>query len=215
MPNHLNVPHTEAVLTRLFEVSNEPMTVTDLESGRMIGANPAFAQLTGFTRDELVGHRALDIGLWAEPKQRERYVQRLMSEGRVDDFSAVFLSKQGQSLPLQLSASLFDQDGVTCLVAVMRDVSARERRRLQYEAILDNAMVGIAFTRDRMFQHANPRFEEMFGWPIGGIAGQPGRVVWASDEDYAEVGRQAGPLLANLQAFEGEFQMARRDGTLF
>src|SRR5258705_6965994 len=112
MPNHLNVPHTEAVLTRLFEVSNEPMTVTDLESGRMIGVNPAFAQLTGFTREELVGNRALDLGLW-----------------------------QGQSLPLQLSASLFDQDGVTCLVAVMRDVNARERRRLQYEAILDNAMV--------------------------------------------------------------------------
>ena len=91
----------------------------------------------------------------------------------------------------------------------------RQSRDLQYEAILANAVVGIAFTRDRVFQHANPRFEEMFGWPRGGIAGQPGRCVWASDEAYAEIGRQAGPLLANSQVFEGEFEMARRDGTVF
>jgi len=91
----------------------------------------------------------------------------------------------------------------------------RERRQLHYEAILDNAMVGIAFTRDRIFQHANPRFEEMFGWPGGGIAGQPGRVVWESDEAYAAIGRQAAPLLAANLPFEGEFQMARRDGSLF
>jgi PAS domain S-box-containing protein len=97
----------------------------------------------------------------------------------------------------------------------MRDVEARDRRRLQYEAILDNAAVGIVFTRDRVFQHANPRFEEMFGWPVGGIAGQPGRVVWPSDEAYAEIGRRAGPLLSACEVFEGEFEMARRDGSVF
>jgi len=211
----LTVPHSEAVLSRLFDVSNEPMTLTVAESGVLISVNPAFVQLTGYSHVELVGHRAVDLGLWADPRLRERFVQRLTTEGRVDDFSVVLLSKQGQRLPVEISSSMFEQDGVSYLVTVMRDLSARERRSLQYEAILDNAMVGIAFTRDRVFQHANPRFEEMFGWPIGGIAGQPGRVVWASDEAYGEIGRQAGPLLASSEVFEGEFEMARRDGQVF
>jgi PAS domain S-box-containing protein len=209
------MPDPQAVLARLFEISNEPMTLTDLSNDRLVGANPAFADLTGYARAELVGHRAVDLGIWVEPKLRERYVQRLHVEGRVDDFAAVFRAKDGQRLPLQVSATLFEQDGARYMLAVFRNVQARDRRRLQYEAILDNAVVGIAFTRDRVFQHANPRFEEMFGWPVGGIAGQLGRAVWASDEAYAEIGRRAGPLLANSEVFEGEFEMARRDGSVF
>jgi PAS domain S-box-containing protein len=211
----LAVPHSEAVLARLFEVSNEPMTLTEVDSGLVMRVNAAFAELTGFSSEELVGRRAVDLGLWADPRVRERYIQRLRNEGRVDDFAVTFVARDGTRLKLQLSATLFEQDGMAYLVTVMRDMSARERRRLHYEAILDNAMVGIAFTRDRKFQHANPRFEEMFGWPVGTIAGQPGRVVWESDEAYAQVGRKAGPLLAANLAFEGEFQMCKRDGTVF
>ncbi|CAG1013775.1 two-component system, sensor histidine kinase [Burkholderiaceae bacterium] len=208
-------PGSQAVLARLFDVSNEPMTVTELASGVLVNVNAAFERLTGYVAVELVGRRALDFDLWADPRLRERYVQRLRAEGRVDDFAAVFRARNGQTLPLEVSAVVFEQDGVDYLVAGLRDVNARDRRALQYEAILDNAVVGIAFTRDRVFQHANPRFEEMFGWPVGGIAGQPGRVVWASDEAYAAIGRAAGPLLMSSAVFEGEFEMARRDGSTF
>jgi len=209
------MPDSEAVLTRLFEVSPEPVTVTELETGRLLTVNPAFAAMTGYASAELVGRRAVDLGLWVDPQLRERYIERLRAEGRVDDLAVVFRSKQGLRLPLRVSATLLNQNGASYLVAVFRDVSGRERGRLQYEAILDNAVVGIAFTRDRVFQHANPRFEEMFGWPVGAIAGQSGRVVWPDDDAYAEIGRRAGPLLANCQVFEGEFQMARRDGSVF
>jgi PAS domain S-box-containing protein len=208
-------PGSEAVLARLFEVSNEPMAVVELETARIVTVNAAFIALTGFPRAEVLGQRAIDLGLWVDPKQRERCMQRLRAERRVDDFPAIFCSKTGQHFAVEVSAALFEEQGVDYQVAVIRDMNARDRRRLQYEAILDNAVVGIAFTRDRVFQHANPRFEEMFGWPLGGIAGQSGRVVWASDDAYAEIGRRAGPLLAASQVFEGEFEMARRDGSLF
>jgi len=43
-------------------------------------------------------------------------------------------------------------------LALAQSAGVLAARRLQFEAILDNAVVGIAFTRDRVFQHANPRF---------------------------------------------------------
>ncbi len=86
---------------------------------------------------------------------------------------------------------------------------------LKYEAILNNASVGIAFTRDRILHHANRAFEELFGWPPGGLVGQPGRVVWGSPEEYAEVGSVVGPVLARGEAVEVERQMMRRDGAKF
>ncbi len=86
---------------------------------------------------------------------------------------------------------------------------------LPLDAILDTAFVGIAFTRERQFQHANPRFEEIFGWGPGEMVGQPGRAVWPSDAAYGEIGERATPVLQAGGAFEGEFQMARRDGSVF
>ena len=67
---------------------------------------------------------------------------------------------------------------------------------LKYEAILNNASVGIAFTKDRAFQHANRAFEELFAWSPGELVGQSGMAVWGTPEEYAEVGSVVGPVLA-------------------
>ena len=97
------------------------------------------------------------------------------------------------------------------------DQAPREWRQtlLEYQAILENAWVGIAFTRDRKLLHCNPRFSELFGWQHGELQGQPGRVVYPSDEAYAEVGRVAGPILAAGKVFETDMLMCRKDGSTF
>ena len=118
-------------------------------------------------------------------------------------------------MPVSINASLFEHEGRRCILGTVRDVSGTQHRDLQYEAILENASVGIAFTQDRNFQHVNPRFEEILGWPAGTLIGQSSRAVWPSDDAYAEIGRLAGPLLQSGAAFEGEFEMVRRDGRVF
>ncbi len=96
----------------------------------------------------------------------------------------------------------------------MDDLSERQSR-LKYEAILNNASVGIAFTRDRAFQHANPAFEDMFRWPPGTLEGQPGIVVWGSEAEYAELGAAVGPDLSQGKPVELERRMRRHDGSIF
>ncbi len=84
---------------------------------------------------------------------------------------------------------------------------------LEYEAILQNASVGILFTRDRKLLHCNPRAAEIFGWPYEEFIGQPGSVLYLSPEDYADIGQVASPILAAGQRFEQERLMRRRDGS--
>jgi signal transduction histidine kinase/CheY-like chemotaxis protein len=55
----------------------------------------------------------------------------------------------------------------------------------------------------------------MYGWPLGSIVGQSGRVVWRSDEDYEAVGRTMGVLLARGEAAAAEVQARRFDGSSF
>ncbi|MBL8512107.1 MAG: diguanylate cyclase, partial [Betaproteobacteria bacterium] len=84
---------------------------------------------------------------------------------------------------------------------------------LRYRTIYSNATVGIGFTRDRVFQHCNPAFEEMFGWPPGGMIGQSGAVVWRNEEVYREIGRTFGPQMLRGEAVLFEHEMVKRDGT--
>jgi diguanylate cyclase (GGDEF)-like protein/PAS domain S-box-containing protein len=87
---------------------------------------------------------------------------------------------------------------------------------LEYRAILENASVAILFTRHSKVLHCNARFAEIFGWASPEeLKDQPGSVFWPTPEEYAEVGRNAGPMLASGQAFELERLMRRKNGSLF
>jgi len=205
----------DALLNRLFEVSPDPIAVVEFESCRLLRMNEAFERLAGYGSDELEGRNPLDVGLWSDLVARERYLQLLREQGALRDFATVLQPRGRGPVSVLISASVFEHDGERYVLTVLRDVTGIERHRLQYEAILDNAVVGIAFTRDRVFQHVNPRFEDLFGWPAGAIVGQSGRVVWPSDAAYDAMGRIAGPVLQTSDAFEGEFEMARRDGGVF
>jgi len=86
---------------------------------------------------------------------------------------------------------------------------------LEYEAVLANASIGIAFTRDRKFFLCNPRFAELFGWEPDDLIGQPGEVVYPSRESYDALGKVAVPLLTGGGQLDTEWEMRRRDGSTF
>ena len=86
---------------------------------------------------------------------------------------------------------------------------------LEYEAVLANASIGVAFTRDRKFFLCNPRFAEMFGWSPEELIGQPGEVVYSSTESYQALGQIAVPRLVAGEQVDIEWEMRRKDGSTF
>ena len=96
-----------------------------------------------------------------------------------------------------------------------------ERRRavseslLELQAILDNATVGILFTRNRTLVRCNALCAEMFRYPLADFIGLPGRAIYPSDEVYESLAEDIGPILASGDSYRGELEMRRRDGSLF
>ncbi len=91
--------------------------------------------------------------------------------------------------------------------------ASTQQTLLEYQAILENASVGIMFTRDRRVLHCNPSFSEIFGWPHGELVGQSGAVFYLSPDDYAEMGRTATPILSSAGLLDIEMLMRRKDGS--
>ncbi|HEX7249869.1 MAG TPA: EAL domain-containing protein [Burkholderiales bacterium] len=107
-------------------------------------------------------------------------------------------------------------DPATLLEQARASYAGRTRyTQLEYEALLANLSIGIAFTRDRRFFLCNPRFAEMFGWKAEELIGQEGEVVYPSAESYAALGEIAVPILTSGRQLDLEWEMRRKDGTSF
>jgi PAS domain S-box-containing protein len=207
--------YSEAMLSRLFDVSPDYTTISDFASSRLEMVNGGFSRLTGWTREEAVGRTALELGIWYDAEHRSRVTDEVREHGVAIDVPVTLRRRDGALRQCLMSAAIFRLEGSEHLVAIARDITATENERLEYHAMLTNASIGIAVTRAGRFTLANPRMEAMCGWPRGGLLGQPGRVVWPSDEDYAEVGRLVGPLLSQGRPVDIERRVARRDGSTF
>jgi PAS domain S-box-containing protein len=209
------VRRSEAILSHLVATSPDVITLTDLQTGRYAMVNRTFERQTGYAAADVVGRNSLELDIWRWPQDRERFVAAIRDHGQVQDMPTEFATKSGASISVLVSGARFAMDRREYLVINARDVTENERARLEREAILQNASIGIAVTRDQHFVLANPRFEQMYGWPPGALIGQSARAVWDSDEDYQRVGALLDPLLARGEPAETETLARRFDGSTF
>jgi PAS domain S-box-containing protein len=209
------VRRSEALLSHLVATSPDVITLSDIESGQYAMVNDTFLRLTGYSAQEVIGRTAFDIGLWGNVDDRASMVAAIREHGAVRNLPAEFVNKAGERASMLVSGARFAMDERHYLVVNARDVTDSERERLEREAILKNASIGIALTRDDTFVLANPACEQMFGWPPGTLVGQPARVVWASDAAYVEMEHAVGARLMRGEQVDIEVTMARCDGSTF
>ncbi len=206
---------SEALLSHVVATSPDIITLIDLSTERHVMVNDAFAALSGYTRDEAIGRTATELGLWASQEAHDHFFSEVLAHNGVRDRALVLRRRGGREVLLLVSAARFVMEGRDYLVQNGRDITQSERARLEREAILANASIGIAMTRDRVFQLANPRFEQMFGWPAGALVGQAGDATAVDRAAYDEMGALYGPPLSRGEAVEFERTMKRRDGSTF
>jgi PAS domain S-box-containing protein len=206
---------SEALLSHVIATSPDLITLTDIATGRYVMVNDAFVALSGWTREEAIGRTSIELGVWGQAEARDRFVGLVREHGEVRNMAIEFRGRDGREFSLLVSAARFGMEGREYLVLNGRDVTRNERERLEREAILANASIGIALTRERQFQLVNPKFAHMFGWSVDELVGQPGAVTSVDEAAYEELGGLIGPRLARGEAVEFERMMRRRDGSTF
>lgn len=184
--------------------------------------NQRGSELLGYGPNELEGLPGVAI----YPSQESydeigRLAGPLLTAGHAFEADWLYRRKDGQDVWCHVYARAVDpehtdQGTVWILVDVTqaRELVQQHAQSLaEMQAIMNNASVAIIFTRDRKVVRFNPKFSELFGYPGDSAIGLPGRSLYRSDEEYAEVGRLAFPLLSQGKPFQNEQFMHRADGS--
>lgn len=108
---------------KAFRASPDGIAISRLRDGVFVDVNEGFEELTGFSRDELIGRSTLDLKHWKNPADRERLVEELRQSRVVKDFQAEFLDRNGQVHIGQLSVDTLELNGETHMLSTIRDVT--------------------------------------------------------------------------------------------
>jgi len=110
--------------------------VTPDSPDRILDVNDKACEMLGYTREEFL---SMDVPRIDVPEQAERLpaiLEKLFAEGRVL-FETEHVAKDGRRIPVEVSARLFDLQGVSAVLSVTRDITERrkmEEERLELEA---------------------------------------------------------------------------------
>ena len=116
-----------AKLQAAFELSPTILAVTGLDDGRLLEVNEAFLRATGYARDEIIGRRISDLGLWKNPEMREQGLAALRQGLPVRDMEARFRTKRGDEFIGIASADVIVVDGRRCVLTALVDITERQR----------------------------------------------------------------------------------------
>ncbi|MBL8520687.1 MAG: EAL domain-containing protein [Betaproteobacteria bacterium] len=126
--------HSEERYSQVFRLSADWMIVVRAPEGAIVDVNASFEKQTGYSREEVLGKTAQELGLWAIPEQRNRWVRQMASGARLAPIEADMRLKSGDVRTLQFSAERMTVDGEPCIVIVGRDISdAKRHERLVFD----------------------------------------------------------------------------------
>ncbi len=72
---------SEERFSKAFIASPVPMVIQSFQSRRFVDVNQSFLELTGFSRAELIGHSAEELGIWREESPEELEEEHPVQEG--------------------------------------------------------------------------------------------------------------------------------------
>jgi PAS domain S-box-containing protein/putative nucleotidyltransferase with HDIG domain len=125
--------------SKVFEASPTAILISRLRDGQLVEANPAFLQLSGYSRGEVVGSTSQDLHLWAEAHQLAALITVLQEQKRVIDREMDFRLKSGEVRHGMLSAVPITLMGEACIVSLVRDVSKERQAQQQLAASEETA----------------------------------------------------------------------------
>jgi PAS domain S-box-containing protein len=109
---------------RIFRSSPSPMLAQSARNGAILDVNPAFERCYGYSRNQVLGRE--DTFLWADPLERERYVERLVRERSIQQHRCRGRRADGSTFEALISSETGSDDEDLLVISAITDVTQRE-----------------------------------------------------------------------------------------
>jgi len=185
----------EAVLASVVRDSPVAIVLSTFAEGEILDVNDRFLQLSGYTRDEVIGQTAIRLGLWADPNQRDQLAALPVTTQPQRDFEVTLRDRSGAERQVLATVSQIEVDGRACLLSQLNDVTAQRHEQIQFRALVEQIPVitYVGAPTDLMtLTYISPQCEAILGYsPAEVLAGQPSFLACRTHPEDSERVRTA------------------------
>lgn len=217
-----SVIQSEERFRKAFRSNPQPMSLTTIDEGRHLDVNDSFLSMSGYTRDELVGHTWLELGLWETAESRVDFIAQIKEHGSVVNAETRFRSKDGSIRLLLSSAEELQIAGERCLLLASTDIT--ERKKAEEALVESRSRLLLAQQAARMgtfdwniqsgVNTWSPEMESMYGLTPGSFAGsQPAWEDLVHPDDREKAIASVRGAIESGAPVEDEWRVVWPDGS--
>ncbi|MFA5308551.1 MAG: PAS domain S-box protein [Dehalococcoidales bacterium] len=118
---------SEEKFYKAFLSSPDMIIISSIATGKYLEVNESFAEITGYSREELIGHTVEDCNLFVNPEEQQRMIRILDEHGSFRNEEFVFRVRSGEIRHWLCSAQIISIDGDACMIAVAVDVTESKK----------------------------------------------------------------------------------------
>ena len=201
---------SEERFEKVFRGSPAAMLLAKIEGegNRIIDANEAFEQASGYRREELIGRTGKELGLFVDPREYDEWIKQFRGGGRICGFELQFRRKNGDIGTGLLSAESIELDGEPWIISATIDITERRHSERQYGSLFNSMQEGVALHKligsggvpeNYLLLDVNRRFEELLGMQREDVVNRLATDVYRTEaapylKEYASVVEAGRPL---------------------
>ena len=118
---------SEEQFFKVFQASPVAIILRTFPEGRVIDVNERYAELVGFTREEMIGRTVYELKLWADRSEGEQIIDRLVREGSLNNAEGRFRHKSGETRDVLIWGEHTEIDGQGVIIGMIIDITDRKR----------------------------------------------------------------------------------------
>ena len=160
---------SEMKFSAIFSLIPDPTTITEIETGQISDLNDAAAQWFGLTRQEMIGMTTADMQVWADPSDRARMIEEIMSRGEINDLEFRLLKHNGEVRDFLFSSRLIEINGKQYLLSRAHDITEikkaeAEKRELERQLIQAHRLESLGVLAGGIAHDFNNLLQGIFGY---------------------------------------------------
>jgi len=128
-----NLIKSEEKFRKAFNSSPSMVVLSTLDEGIILDANHRFLDLMGWSKSEVIGHSARELGIYTDYSQRAGLINLLKQQGSVVDYDFDIRTRSGDIRNVLYSAEVVEMDGKSCMLLHIYDITERERAKFLLE----------------------------------------------------------------------------------
>jgi PAS domain S-box-containing protein len=204
---------SKEALFAIFRSLPASILVSNAADGRICDVNEEFERLLEFKYDDVIGKTSTEIGLLADPKDRQRIVDLIRRDGKVEGLELALRTRSGRELKTRANIVPLTIGGSRYLVYAPADIHTDEQVEVLTHWIDAHSDSAFWIDTDNKFVYVSDVGCRTVGYERDELIGQPAILV--NPKATPERMKDVWEMLRRDGSFAFESVHRRKDGSEF